>query len=185
MNKGVYLLPSIYGTAFEPRHTKAIGRLETRVREKVPKFSIKWAYSGRLPDWVDVKSQRILVVFGSASHYIGNPPDRHILLLCLVRYTDAELKARSDALKGSPGSGFIYVVDTQARGRDYTKHAPKLFHDIVKFHSYREVVVLGGAQNGRDCFQQCLSYVALSLGGLRLEEHLPQVGESHFLKPTK
>ena len=138
-----------------------------------------------LPSWVHPTKHRILVVFGSAGSIIGPPPDRHVILICLVRYTNSQYEDRRAALGRGPGSGFIYLIDTMPRkGVDYRKQAPDLLHGIKMIQRHREVVLLAGAQEGRDCFKQCLFFVALSLGGVKLEEQLPQVSLLFHLNLT-
>ena len=157
-----FLVPNMHGLAIERNHKRAINALEVEDRKKIGDFRFM-GNNISLPSWVHPTKHSILVVFGSAGSIIGPPPDRHVILICLVRYTNSQWEQRLAALGRGPGSGFINLVDTLPRKKvDYSKHAPDLLHWIKMIQRHREVVLLAGAQEGRDCFKQCLLFVALS-----------------------
>ena len=174
------LMPYLYGTAFDRRRTKALVALETRVSEETgKKFRVRTTIA-KAPDYVDLEKQRLLILLGSPGDFIDEIPERHIFLLCLVNYK--ENKSSEISVGSREGNGFIYIIDSQPKSIKFSSNVPKPIRDIAKYLGYREIVILKGRQEDSDCFSKCLSYVALALGGVKLEEHLPRAEGSYLIK---
>ena len=177
------LMPCMYGTAFDRRRTKIIKVLENRVSDEIGEdFRIRTAIYD-VPDYVNLSEQRLLIISGGPGDFIGEIAERHIYLLCLVKYKDVDMSDTSTVSRN--GNGFIYIIDSQPKPIKYQSNVPKLLRDIAKYLNYREIVTLKGAQEGIDCFSKCLSFVALALGGAKLEDYLPSIGNSFLIKITK